>query len=270
MREIFKPNTAVCGDCLDIMSGIDNESIDVVIVDPPFGTGTADWDKPPTDEMWREIRRVGKDMFAIFGYPRNLMEWAGYFSDLTLSGYIVWVHYNSPRVTRGLTGHHQDIAIWSTGIQRVRADKVRDPYSISKALEKFFCVPGGYNEKHNRLIKGYTEKFCRERGRRCGDVWVIPSPGMGFNAHLRSHPNEKPLLLMERLVLLLSESGQLVADFFCGSGSTLVAAARHNRQYFGCDIVPKYVSIAETRLTNPWVDYRSPQDSAIAYMDELF
>jgi site-specific DNA-methyltransferase (adenine-specific) len=66
------------------------------------------------------------------------------------------------------------------------------------------------------------------------------------------HPTQKPVRLMQALIEMTTQPGQLVFDPFCGSGSTLVAANNTERQYIGCDINPQYIEIAKSRLTqNP-------------------
>ncbi len=62
------------------------------------------------------------------------------------------------------------------------------------------------------------------------------------------YPTQKPEALLERIVRASSNEGDLVADFFCGSGTSLVVAKRLGRRYFGCDANPDAVSIASTRL----------------------
>lgn len=66
----------------------------------------------------------------------------------------------------------------------------------------------------------------------------------------RNHKNEKPLPLMRRLVRWLTDPGQVIADPFCGSGSTVVAAVQEGRRGIGGDIDPAYVEIARARLQN--------------------
>ncbi|MCH9780235.1 MAG: site-specific DNA-methyltransferase [Alphaproteobacteria bacterium] len=66
----------------------------------------------------------------------------------------------------------------------------------------------------------------------------------------RLHPTQKPLRLFEDLVCTHSNEGDLVIDPFCGSGTTLLAAAQHQRKFGGCDIDPHYVSVAGARLAD--------------------
>ena len=62
------------------------------------------------------------------------------------------------------------------------------------------------------------------------------------------HPTVKPLALMERIVLASTNEGDVILDIFAGSGSTLVAAKKNNRNFIGCDADPTFVKIAKSRL----------------------
>jgi len=65
---------------------------------------------------------------------------------------------------------------------------------------------------------------------------------------IKSHPTQKPLKLIQQVVLTSSKKGDLILDPFLGSGTTAVVAKNFGRKFLGCDINPEYVSIAEERL----------------------
>lgn len=73
-------------------------------------------------------------------------------------------------------------------------------------------------------------------------VWNVPKTNGEY------HPTEKPLRLIERWILDFSDEGETVFDPYCGSGTTLVAAARMGRKWIGCELNPEYVAIAEKRI----------------------
>lgn len=74
-------------------------------------------------------------------------------------------------------------------------------------------------------------------------------PAMASNGKERTgYDTQKPLKLLERLIKAFTHEGDLVADFFCGSGTTLVAAKQLSRKYLGCDISKEAVKITEKRL----------------------
>ena len=84
-------------------------------------------------------------------------------------------------------------------------------------------------------------------GTPCDDVWDIPIINPMSNERV-GYPTQKPLALLTRIVSALSNEGDLVGDFFCGSGTTLVAAKKLNRRYFGCDRSPVAIETATARL----------------------
>lgn len=72
---------------------------------------------------------------------------------------------------------------------------------------------------------------------------------MGFTSGESGlHPTQKPVLLMQALIELTTQPGQIVLDPFCGSGTTAVAARNTNRHYLACDISPEFCNIARERL----------------------
>lgn len=248
--------TIYCGDCQSILPSL--AQVDAVIIDPPFGTKTADWDNEPTPEVWTELRRLcPQGPIAVFGYAKQLFRWAKFFDGLQLIGYIVWHKYNETMVSPGLTKVHQDIAVWGKSLLQTRAGNVREPYALREDLVKWHSALQGLYEKDKRgigkRIRGrikYENALSTRHpdGRRCSDLWRIPAPGAGFNAHLRNHPNEKPLEAMSRLCRLLTDPGQTILDCYMGSGTTIVAAQNEGRQAIGIEISEKYCDVAIERL----------------------
>ena len=93
--------------------------------------------------------------------------------------------------------------------------------------------------------RGNDVMTCRD-----GDGWRDPSPGCGFNRHLRQHPNEKPESLLVKLVRLTTQPGETVLDPFMGSGSTGVACIRTGRKFIGIEIDAGHFATARARLEN--------------------
>ena len=84
-------------------------------------------------------------------------------------------------------------------------------------------------------------------GKNPEDVWSIPNVKSN-HIEKAGHPCQFPVGLIERLVLALTNENDVVFDPFCGVGSAGVAALLHNRQFWGCEIMPEYAEIAKTRL----------------------
>jgi len=79
------------------------------------------------------------------------------------------------------------------------------------------------------------------------DVWDIPSINNMAKERV-GYPTQKPEALLERIIKASSDEGDVVADFFCGSGTTLVVAQRLNRKWIGIDLSPAAIKLAEERL----------------------
>ena len=258
-----------CMDCLDLMRLLPDGCINAVIVDPPFGTGTAVWDKEPDPRAWTEMQRLCPcGPIAVMGYAKQLMRWSRYFDGLQLVGYIVWHKYNEQVVSPGLTRTHQDIAVWGMSQKQVRASLVRESYSsMREDIAKWHNGLQGLYEKdktefgkrlrvHIRKSGGTIENYRGSAarhpdGKRCTDLWRIPAPGAGFNSHLRKHKNQKPDELLDKLTRLLTDEGDLVLDCYAGSFSLATAAQRLGRQWICGDNCTEYVDRFKAELAQP-------------------
>ena len=102
------------------------------------------------------------------------------------------------------------------------------------------------------LINGQGKKYYLKDGRKADDVW---SCYLESELQLTSgskervgYDTQKPKSLLERIINASSNKNDVIADFFCGSGTTLVVAKELGRQYIGCDINPRAVEISDKRL----------------------
>ncbi|WP_047299605.1 DNA-methyltransferase, partial [Pseudomonas lundensis] len=84
-------------------------------------------------------------------------------------------------------------------------------------------------------------------GKNPGDMWILPNVK---NNHVEKtiHPCQFPVELVERLVLSLTNPGDAVFDPYMGVGSTAVAALKHDRRTYGCDVIREYVDVAWERV----------------------
>jgi len=247
--------TIYCGDCLEIMPLMEPESVDLVVTDPPFGTNLNDHDVNPDKKVWQEIKRISDhNPIAIIAYPSKLFEWFMSFPNKKIIGYIIWFKYNQPMVSQGLTRIHQDILILGQSIRQFKMDNFREPYQYKESDYGKIQKLGRANPLAKRLNKGTWEP--NPNGRRCTDLWKIAVPQNGANSFLKFHPNQKPIELIQRLILLLSTEMQLIFDPFLGSGTTCVAAKNLNRKSIGIEINPKYCEISVKRLRQEVFDFR--------------
>jgi adenine-specific DNA-methyltransferase len=108
-------------------------------------------------------------------------------------------------------------------------------------------VPSKYpNKKHFKGPKA-GQLSGNPLGKNPGDVWIFPNVK---NNHVEKtiHPCQFPVELVERLVLSLTNANEIVLDPYMGVGSAIIAALKHDRIGYGCDIVKEYVDIAWERV----------------------
>jgi site-specific DNA-methyltransferase (adenine-specific) len=109
-----------------------------------------------------------------------------------------------------------------------------------------------------RTINGRTYRYYADEGRAIGSVWS-DCPAMVANTPLRKettgYPTQKPLKLLERIVRASSRPRSLVLDPFCGSGTTLAAAAATGRAFIGNDSSPLAITTTRNRLEKAGVSF---------------
>jgi site-specific DNA-methyltransferase (adenine-specific) len=213
--------TIYLGDCRDVLPELGR--VDAVITDPTFGFGAYETDvEVPIGPVVAAAQR-----FAVMAYPELLVKWCIELGRPPTE-WITWWPSNAAAKAGGrhrlLPRQTECIAIFGEGLH---VDDVREPRSDNRPT-----VNGEVSD---------TVRAC--------DVWRDASPGIGFNAAARLHPNEKPVSLMRKLVALCSIPGELVVDPFMGSGTTLRAAKDLGRRAIGIDLVEANCETAVRRLS---------------------
>jgi site-specific DNA-methyltransferase (adenine-specific) len=169
----------------------------------------------------------------------------GLFGRKAFLGEIIWTPGNGGRGGRGFTVTHQTILLYARSPQ-ARGDVVyntsdpmlREPYAETSLAMHFRHRDESGRLYRERVIGGKAYRYYADEGRRLGSVWT-DVPAMVANTPLRNeatgYPTQKPARLLERIVRAASLEGQTVADLMCGSGTTLIAAARLGRRFVGGD-----------------------------------
>ena len=80
------------------------------------------------------------------------------------------------------------------------------------------------------------------------DVWMMTAPGKAEKTYDK-HPTQKPLSLLDRLILAATDEGDLVLDAFNGSGTTGVSCIRTNREYIGIELEKEFIQLSEKRFS---------------------
>jgi len=261
-------NALVCGDCLDWLRGCVQSRPDLIYIDPPYASG-ADYCLPDGEvafsDRWKDLEQYLRMLALRLQAMRDCLTPYGsifvhvdyhaqaevkllldyFFGRSCMRNEIVWCYRQGGRSGRVFARKHDTILWYSRHPERwtFNADAVRVPYHGT----------GGYQRSGNgvKAKSGIVYK-PNAKGKVPEDWWDIPAiPPM--SAERMGWPTQKPLALLRRIVDACSNSGDMVADYFCGSGTTLLAAAASGRRWIGCDVNPKAVEAASRRLLDAQV-----------------
>ena len=249
-----------CGDCLEIMKKFPEEIFDTIIADPPYGTTICKWDIIiPFEDMWNSLKRIRKDKtpILIFGSePFTAMLICSNLKEFREE--IIWLKNKAGSGLQAKQKHikvHEKIIVFSkTGNYTFNPQKwLVDKKEFLTQRKTFKDIEVG-NNIYNKMIKKQKPDTGERYPISIVSVRVpfTPSKSKNYskNIDLRFHPTQKPLELLEYLVKTYSNEGDLVLDFTCGSGTTLVACEKLNRRWIGIEINPDYCKIAKERIEN--------------------
>lgn len=244
--ELFK------GDCLEVMSRLDEGSVDLVLTDPPYGTTACTWDSViPFEPMWDLVFEVlSPNRAAVFTSSQP------FTSALVMSCVHNFKYSWVWKKTRP-TGHvhaknkpmkkHEDVLVFSRGTTVHKTQSSSRMEYFPQGLKR---TPEGTTRK--RTDKGSDSVMSsRPSHRETKRDWTgFPDSILEFaNPNTKSlHPTQKPVDLMEYLIRTYSRFGETVLDFTMGSGTTGIAAMNTGRNFIGIEREPEYFEIAEKRI----------------------
>jgi hypothetical protein len=221
------------GDCREIMPTL---SFDVIVTDPPYGTGNYPTD---TDVFNGPMLKSFADRCptAVFGWPEKLVGWC-VTAQVIPNEWVTWWPSNAavrgPNF-HGLRQESEMIAVFGK-LDWKRLKTARAVHTVDETYS-------GALDRGNHSV-GAT--------RFVSDVWTDAAPGLGFNSHARLHPNEKPVSVMSRLAQATDDT---ILDPFMGSGTTLRAAKDLGRKVIGIELEEKYCEVAVKRLAQEVLDF---------------
>jgi len=242
------------GDCFELVEKIEDESIDLIVCDGPFGVTENGWDKIRNIQEYnlnliRKFSRILKRGGALylFGKP-DCVDFIDYRPYLTLNSKIVW--YQPSRLGQGrntYTNNYDIIAYFTKGKAKTfNLDLIRVPQLVElEHRRRCERVPSVVNGKFSKT------KF-NEKGKNPGDVWgdikqlTYKSKELISKDYLNTI--QKPKKLIERIIKASSNEGNLVLDPFAGTGTTLVVCKEIKRKFIGIEIDPALVDICKKRL----------------------
>ncbi len=256
-------------DCCDLLAQLPDNSVQLIICDPPYNIQMEEWDKHSNYIEWSatwlgEAERVlvPTGNIAIFGGLQyqgeagsgDLLTIISHMrtkSQMLLVNLIIWHYPNGMSAHRFFANRHEEIAWFGkTKKYYFDLDAVREPYD--EVTKKVYL-------KDKRLRPASVEK-----GRNPTNVWHISR--LNANAKERvGHPTQKPHLVIQRLVRALSYPGSTVLDFFAGSCITTRVAIEEGRHSIASDIDPVIDEYVEQQLEKVGVQDTPLFDKFIEY-----
>ncbi len=249
------------GDCLELLSQIPESSVDLVFADPPYflsnggitchagkmvSVHKGDWDKSRgADEnhafnrAWlaaaqRVLKPNGSIWVSGTAHVIHSVGFAMQQLGFKLLNDISWVKPNPPpNLSCRYFTHATETIIWAAKNKKSRHT---------------------FNYKHMKEIN---------RGKQMKSVWEIRPPET-WEKKYGKHPTQKPVALLERILLASTNEGDLVLDPFSGGATTLIAALRLHRSALGCDLSLDYLQLSIRRICSDLVQVPPPAKAPIA------
>lgn len=239
------------GDCLERMQQIENNSINLVLADPPYGSTLNEWDKIiPFDKLWQQYERVLHPSGCVVMFGSQPFTSALVMSNPEWFKHeIVWDKNKcgSPGLAKiRPMKTHENILVFAPGRTTYNPQmEVGEPYSRKSSNPEGYV---GRCNNHKYGLKPKTE-FTNDGTRYPKSILRI---SRDFSAQQQVHPTQKPVSLMEWLVLTYSNEGDTVLDNVFGSCPVGVACININRKFIGIEKDEQYFYIGLQRiLDNP-------------------
>jgi len=237
--------------CFEAFKKLPDQSVDMVCVDPPYGTTSIEWDKVlDFKTMWAELERIVKPKgnIVIFGSQP--------FTSLVIASKVEWFRHE---------------LIWnknkcgSPGLAKFRPQKIHENIMIFSresggTYNPIMETGEAYKREAKDKVKGYGKginshgygfKKAFLGGENLGTRYPksILHASRNFSAQQTVHPTQKPTNVLNWLIMTYSNPGDTVMDFTMGSGGCGVSAKLTGRNFVGIEMTPKYFDIAQTRIS---------------------
>jgi DNA modification methylase len=268
-------NRLILGDNLAVMSALLPEfegQVDLIYADPPFFTnkrystrvGREEDSRRPQEwqladgypDHWPNVEayldmlyprlQIMHRLLAPHGTLYLHLDWhADHYARLLLDeifgpdrllNEIIWVYHGPSPIRSAFNRKHDTILAYTKSSQYTfNVDDVREPYN-PKTIKTFASSPKA----------GFGKIPDLERGKVPEDWWYFPVVARLHNERT-GYPTQKPQALLERIILASSNPGDLVADFFCGAGTTSLVAAQLERRFIANDLSWRAIHTSRTR-----------------------
>lgn len=233
------------GNCLALMSEIDDGSVDLVLADLPYGTTACKWDVIiPFEPLWAHYRRVLRPRGAV------VLTACQPFSTKCINSNPRWFRYELVWDKVATTGfldarrrplrRHELVLVFSPRAPRYNPQfDPGEPYKVRRKAQVIEVLGRKKATDHDRETVSDGRRYPTS---------ILRFSNSTFAVGPKVHPTQKPLALMDYLIRTFTDPGDVVLDNAMGSGTTGVAAARAGRRFIGIEERPDYFAAAVARI----------------------
>ncbi|MBK6890662.1 MAG: site-specific DNA-methyltransferase [Chitinophagales bacterium] len=272
----METNKIYHGNCVEKLKEIEANKVDLIYFDPPFFTqrkhSLTNKDNSKTyefddkynsieeylelvEDVLKQSKRVLKNTGSVFLHCdktashniRVVMD--KIFGRENFQSEIIWSYKRWSNAKKGLLNAHQVIFFYSKS-QDFKFNTLYTDYSVTTNLDQIL-QDRARDENGKSVYKkdenGNVILGKEKKGVPLSDVWEIPYLNPKAKERI-GYPTQKPVLLLNQILNIVTDEGDLVVDPFCGSGTTCVSAKSLNRQFIGIDISKDAVELANSRL----------------------
>lgn len=250
----------ICGDVIEKLKELPDESVDLIVTDPPYNLNK-DYGKSQdslefedyisfSKDWLRECKRILKPNGTIYVFMG--MRYISYIYEIlekdlgfSFNSWITWFYTQGIGKTKGFSPRHDDILMFT------------------KHPKKFT-----FNLDDIRVPQKYYRSVNNMRGANPGNVWEF-SHMHYCNAKRQSHPTQKPEALYERMILASSNEGDTILDPFGGSGTCLHVCQNTNRNGIAIELNPEYCQMTEERLLEKFEGFDSVDEKMTRCPNDL-
>lgn len=245
-------------DVFDFLNEVENETVDLAIIDPPYNLSQGDWDSFNNHDAFMKFTKKYLDLT---------------FAKLKQNGslYVFNTAFNSAYILSHLTNLGMEYRNWIIRYKKDGFNSSKKKYVNSQETILYFSkskkdIVFNYDEirepylsesriaaaKSKGIIKNGKRWYPNPKGKLCTDVWEFASVRhtnkKAGKTVKQAHPTPKPEKMIERMIKASSNEGDLILDLFSGTGTTAFVAKQLNRHFIGCENNADYLKIIKERL----------------------
>lgn len=277
------------GDCLDLIDNIEDQSVDIVLTDPPYGIShlNSDWNKEKIDKAIQRAdlvkslpstmrfnpshsKELGEFLFKVaeklypklksgsfclvFSQPRSVHRVAVAFEDcgFEFRDQLLWDYGFGQGKAQSMDNFIAKATYLEESEKSALIEKLKG-YKTAQLTPTYESILLFQKPKKGTLVQNYLEQGVGLVDFRNGSRstrFIHKKPSADQRAIANYHPTLKPLSLMVDLLKVFSKENDLVLDCFMGSGTTGVACLSNNRRFIGIELNDEYFQVAEDRIYN--------------------